>query len=596
MLFTRVWLVTVAALLAGLTASLLATNYLFGFDYGSYVWRGSGMYTQLWGMFILPPALAESYIALRTGRGYVRAVALLAVTLLCHLVLGYVALISLAAFAIVQCVAGLGVWTTVRRLGLLLLLLAGATAYFWVPYWLDRTYMNRSFWEEAFKYDSFGHQWVLGALVKGELFDFGRFPVLTLLAGLGLMQCLWRWREDRYRIPVALSVLWLLLYFGRPTWGPLLDLLPLNRDLHFHRLIAGLHLGGIYLMGIGLAWPWQWALARRKWAYLAAATGLTALLLLPAYAERREYLVQNTRWLADSQTALAAEEQDLTALVDALRKLPPGRVYAGLGNNWGRQYAIGSVPMYALLNGAGFDMLGYAYHALSLNADVQLIFDEEAKGQYDLFNVRYVVAPQEHPTAAFTKLTAQFGRHCLYQVTTSGYFDLVDTDVAFTGVKEQFYPAASAWLDSGSPAAKQHPAILFEPIPELALSQLPLSQASQIVSQLIPPPDEPRGQIRSETVGMGSYQAAVEATRPSTLMLKATYHPGWRATVDGQEARPFMVMPSYVGVTIGPGAHQIHLAYQPRPLRGCLMIAGALLLVLAGLAERRWRRHGKNQM
>jgi len=71
-------------------------------------------------------------------------------------------------------------------------------------------------------------------------------------------------------------------------------------------------------------------------------------------------------------------------------------------------------------------------------------------------------------------------------------------------------------------------------------------------------------------------------------MLKATYHPNWGATVDGQEVRPFMVMPSYVGVTVGPGAHQVHLAYVPGPLRGYLMIAGALLLVLAGLAD--WQR------
>src|SRR5438874_2290975 len=58
------------AALAGLVAPLLSANFLYGLDYGSYVWRGSGLYTQLWGMVLLPPALAQSYRALRDGRGY----------------------------------------------------------------------------------------------------------------------------------------------------------------------------------------------------------------------------------------------------------------------------------------------------------------------------------------------------------------------------------------------------------------------------------------------------------------------------------------------------------------------------------------------
>ena len=53
------------AALAGLVASLLATNGLYGLDFASYVWRGYGMYTQLWGMLLLPPALAQGYATLR---------------------------------------------------------------------------------------------------------------------------------------------------------------------------------------------------------------------------------------------------------------------------------------------------------------------------------------------------------------------------------------------------------------------------------------------------------------------------------------------------------------------------------------------------
>jgi hypothetical protein len=441
-----------AATLSGLVASLLATDGLYGLDFNSYVWGGYGLYTQLWAMLLLSPALAQGYAALREGRGYFWAVLLLAATPLSHLLFGYIALVSLVLFTFLpvlgqrgkgttgisvqpspgveplggendaklgrsfgkhrlkpslqngnwqkaeppdRLLTGDDVWRRAKRLILLLALVALVTAYFWVPFLLDSAYLNRSVWEEQGKYDAYGYEWTLGTLARGELFDFGCFPSLTLLAAVGLALCLWRWREERYRVPVALFLLWLLLYFGRPTWGVLVDLLPLSRDLHLHRLIAGVHLGGITLMGLGLALPWEWALARRDARYLLAPVALTALLLAPAYRERAAYLEQNARWMAESQAAVAAEAEEFEALVDKLWELPSGRVYAGLAGTWGRDYKIGAVPIYALLQSSGFDMLGYLYHALSLNADIQVLFDESHPEHYNLFNVRYVVAPAE---------------------------------------------------------------------------------------------------------------------------------------------------------------------------------------------------------
>ncbi|HEY8883753.1 MAG TPA: hypothetical protein VIO35_00455, partial [Chloroflexota bacterium] len=89
----------IQAALAGLVASLISANFIYGLDFGSYVWAGSGLYTQLWAMVLLPPTLAQGYAALRTGRGFFWAVVLLAATLLCHLVYGYIALGSLVLIA-----------------------------------------------------------------------------------------------------------------------------------------------------------------------------------------------------------------------------------------------------------------------------------------------------------------------------------------------------------------------------------------------------------------------------------------------------------------------------------------------------------------
>src|SRR5207245_483828 len=70
----RLGFARVPAALAGLTSSLIATNGLYGLEFGTYVWSGYGLYTQLWGQLLLPPALAQGYAAVRDGRGYFWAI------------------------------------------------------------------------------------------------------------------------------------------------------------------------------------------------------------------------------------------------------------------------------------------------------------------------------------------------------------------------------------------------------------------------------------------------------------------------------------------------------------------------------------------
>ena len=565
---------------------------------------GSGLYTQLWGMFLLPPALAQAYHTLRSGRGYFWSVLLLAATLLAHLVFGYIAFLSLGLLVLLPVLSsypsaqgkektnkpGPGrkaeIWTRAKRFVLLLVLVALVVSYFLIPFWMDRPYMNRGVWEEQSKYDSFGHEWVLNTLLQGDLFDFGRFPSLTVLVGLGLVACARHWREERYRVPVVMFLLWLLLYFGRPTWGVLLDLLPMSRDLHFHRLIAGLQLGGIWLIGVGLGFAWRWVLDRRRLGYTLAVAGLSGLLLAPVYVERVEYLSRNTQLLARDYTQLNLEAQDLTGLLATIKNLPPGRVYAGLGNNWGKDYKVGAVPMYALLNHARLDMVGYAYHALSLNSDIQLLFDENRPELYDLFNIRYVVAPAGREFPESVRPLQNFGRHQLYQVETSGYFDLVTSDANFAGDRDDFFAAASQWFWSELPAAKNHPSLDLSGMAR-DVNAVALDQAPQVLSQIQTVKTNSQGQILSEQVQGNRYQARLNMDRADTLLLKTGYHPNWRATVDGTPVEVLMLMPSYIGVRLPPGEHLVALEYRPRQLRQWLQILG--LLILLGIAVVEWQ-------
>jgi len=578
-----------SAALGGLVAPLIATEGILGLSFASYVFKGWGVHTQLWAMVLLPPALAMSYRVIREGRGYFWATLLLAATLLSHLIYGYMAFLTLGVLTLIQPTrlsnprsfmeAVLRRWS---RLIILFLLVVVVTSYFLVPFFLDRPYLNNGIWHAPTTHGSYGHSAVLRALVVGDLFDFDRFSSLTYLVAVGFVICLLRWRKERYLIPVAIFSLWLLLFFGRSTWGGLIDVLPLSRDIHMNRFSGGVHLGGIFLIAVALAAPWRWALSRANVWYVAAPLALTLLVLLPVYSERRSYLAENASSIKEGQ-ALVAEDDDLTALFEKLKQLPPGRVWAGHQrrglDHWSDRYRVGFIKVYYLLHAAGLDMVGKVYHSYSLNSDVLIDFDEQRWDHYNLYNARYVVAPEDQIFPAFVRPLQQFGRHRLYQVETTGYFDLVGSGLEFVGGGTDFYPAASAWLASELPSTKQHPTML--------IGRPANKDERRFTGNVEASAGPSRGTVLSEEVGSNFFAADVTVERESWLLLKATYHPNWRATVDGVKADTVMLMPSFVGVQLPPGDHKVRIEYRPRRLRVILLGLGLLTLPMIAMGEKR---------
>ncbi len=189
------------------------------------------------------------------------------------------------------------------------------------------------------------------------------------------------------------------------------------------------------------------------------------------------------------------------------------------------------------------------------------------------------MAPEDQVFPAFVRPLQQFGRHRLYQVETTGYFDLVGSDLTFAGVKSDVYPAASGWLASELPSIKQHPTML---IGRPAKKDEPRFSIGAEESA-----GPPRGTVLSEEVGSNYFAADVTVERESLLMLKATYHPNWRATVDGVKTDTVMLMPSFVGVQLPPGDHTVRIEYRSRRLRVILLGLGLLTLPLIALGERR---------
>ena len=583
------------AAMGALVASLAATQLEvrgFGLDYGSYLVRGWGLYAQLWGMVLLPPTLAVGYRVLQEGRGYFCATLLLSATLMSHLMYGYMAFLTLGVLTAIH-VVGLSnfgksfailliLW---RRLLILLLLVVSVTSYFLAPFFLDQQYIDPMTNMHPTVKDALGLTNVISGLMQGDLFDFQRFPSLTVLVFAGLGICLIRWREKRYLIPVSIFLLGLMLYFGKATWGSLWDILPLSESLHVYRFIGLVHLGGFFLAAIALATPWNWAISQSKqWAF-ALATALTLLLLIPVHMERQSYLSENSQVIQQTREALKQEELELNNLLDRLNQLPPGRAYAGEARD--DRYNIGYTNLSSFLYQKGISMAGYPLHEYSLSHTFIPDFSTGTFEQYDLFNTKYIVSPTENEVPDFAVALGQFGRHHLFEVETSGYFDLVESDLTFAGEREHFYPAVSSWMDSKLPTEARHPIVLLDGSSRKDQDVFPLSLAPKVIPKLEISSLPAGGTVVSEKVFGHTYEANVVVDRESTLLLKASYHPNFRATVNGETVRTMMLMPGFVGVELPPGDHNVHIEYQPRTLRKFLLCFGLLTLILVLLAEKR---------
>ncbi len=581
-----------ASAISALAAPLVVSFPGYGFEHGSYTWRGLGIWPQLWAMWMLPIAWGLSWRAVSGHRSPGYGVAALAVGLATafHFLTGVLAL------------AALGVWVLVRpsewrrRLGRTALVGVGALlliSWVVVPLLLDARWANQSaYLRGTFWFDSFGAGQVLSWLGSGELFDASRFPVLTVLAGVGAVVCIGRWRRDEWaRGLLLLMVVSLLLFSGRPTLGPILQLIPGTDDLFFHRFIQGVHLAGIMLAGVGGAWLAGLAFGLlkrfatgRRLALAGAAAGVLGIALLaPAWTERWAFDRQGGAWIHEQRDYDATEGTVIQSFIEQAYARGPGRIYAGMSGSWGSDYTVGFVPMYSVLLENDADAIGFPFRTayLSLSTDIEVLFDETNPAHYDLFNVRYMILPVDRPPAVeATQLDERFG-HTLWEVETSGYLEVVDTVSSIEADRTNLGAQTAGFLASEDPALGRFPTIAFDGEPA-APPTLPAGAVTE---------GRPAGSVTSETPELadGVVRGQVQLERPAMVVLKSSFDPRWVVEVDGTELPPEMVAPSYVGRTLPPGEHTVVFRYEPFPRYDLLLGIGVLTFVSLQFGPR-WLR------
>jgi hypothetical protein len=424
---------------------------------------------------------------------------------------------------------------------------------------------------------------VLGWLFTGQLFDGTRtIPVISALVGVGAIVCISRFRHDeRARALLGVMLLSLLLFFGRPTLGPALKLLPGSSDLLLHRYIMGVHMAGILLAGVGAAWLSLIVLGamRRLIPQVARPATAAAVVLLglgalaPAWAERWGTVDrQGGDWIRQQRTVDASPDAAIRSLVREAQARGPGRVYAGM---WRRDSCTAS--MEGLVAGCqaplGYqvDSVGFSLRTTSLASDFEANFDDTNPAQYDLFNVRYVILPSGRQPFVPASLIEQEGGAALWEIETSGYVDVVDTvPPPIAANRSDLYQQAGFFLQSDLLAQSRYPNVAFAGEPAAPPT---LSGGEQ--------PPVPAGSVEFEDDALadGAVTVQVVANRPAMVILKSSFDPRWQVIVDGVPLGPQMVAPSFVGRTVPPGPHTVVFRYQPFPSYDVLFSIGALAFV-----------------
>ena len=553
----------VAAAGCAAVASLLSADHRYGIEYDSFVWRGWGMYTQLWAIHLSFITLGCLWRLARTGRGAALTIVAASALVVSHLLYAEMMVIT----GTVVFLAGVDRAALRQRLpqfagvGLAIGLI---TSYLWASYLQFDAYVGESPYDAAWKLDSFGAQTILEWLRTGELFDHGRWPVFTLVAAAGAASTLLIQRRSRF-LALALFLVWLVLYFGRSVWGPIADHIPVGSMLLFHRFIGSVDIAAILLMGLGFEAIWI-ACTMLPWrlATTAAIAAGCVLLLAPALVERQAYYADNARWMNDVTRAYTAD-RDFQRIVATLRDLPPGRTYTGLRSNWGDRLRLGQVPLYRVMVFEGFDVLSPPLPSINLNSDLMFHFNDQDRTFFDLFDVRYVVAPSGLPPTDFMTPLLRTQRYTLYSVPTSGAAVFASRTIRQTAsTKVSLFTANRAWLLGPDPGA--HAFIRW-------------AYPAPVEPTGAPAPGCTRGRLTDEVTTPSTVKVVASCPTASTLVIKSTYHPNWRVTVDGQAQATYMVSPSYIGVDVPAGTHTVYAEYRSSSVRTVLLVVGTLTLL-----------------
>ncbi|MBI2611894.1 YfhO family protein [Candidatus Gottesmanbacteria bacterium] len=607
----------------------LSTDGLYGIDPPSYLWRGYGLSSQLYATFFIPLAIAFTYKTLSENNWkleignwkFILAILFTTLSIAGHLGIGMILLLTLPAFLFIDFNIP-HILNRTKRLFIIIAVSIFLLSYWIIPAMLGNIYHLISFWDPVWKFNSWGFIDVTRQYFEGELYDWKRFPVVTILVTLGAFSLA---LKKKY-FPFALSLLlWIFLYFGRATWNGLIDLLPGMKDFHQSRFIVGVHLAGLFLIPAGLemitqfyqklinkvisSFPQLKDKSSETTSKLVAFYSLiiTTLILITFLTLKQtvDYAKLNNQWIKEANIAYDYEAKNYQNLLKKISQGKPGRVYAGRPGNWGREFRYSSTQLYLSVS-LDNPISQFLPESWSPNSDNEQMFDERIPADYDLYNLRYIAAPPDKFTPPRqASLSGVFGPFQLYEIPTTGYFDIVTSNLMVHTKKTNFVNIVHVWQKSFARLWKMHPLISLEwekpptgidrTITMTDLSNFeengqeynifanhPFSFPEATVSGKI---------IKEEITPDEKYVARVEVPtncKNCFTLFKMTYHPNWTVKLDGKSVEKYAVFPFFIAIPTSPGQHTLEFQYKPSNLK--LLILFIEIIVILGFLFYRLRK------
>ena len=369
------------------------------------------MWTQLWASWTLPLAWGFTYRALSSLRAAFPAVLFIMLTVALHYETGYLAFVPLVVWPFIVPVGPVAAARPRRgpRARRRWRRRPGSSCRCWTsPTGRRATRCSRA---RASRTATAPARCCRGCS-RATSTTTGRWPVVTILVGVGLAVCLVRWRTNLAgRALVSIWVVTLLMTFGRTTFGSLYDIVPGSSDIFIRRFQMGVQLSGILLAGIGIVTVGRWSLDARTGPLARGATALGLRTgrpghrrrVVPGGAHRRAGAGLDLRWTPTTRTTrptsrcrptpTRARTPRSTSCSPSSAPTRRGRVYAGQPTNWGANFLVGAVPVFKYLEAKDVDEVGYTLRTASLMTDPEYFFDDTNPGDYPLFGIGYILTP-----------------------------------------------------------------------------------------------------------------------------------------------------------------------------------------------------------